>query len=642
MRKEWRKFPRWFALVAIFSCPLAVWMVNSPMSKQSKVMEGPDYQSVHLEFSGQTACLTGSVRSEAARHEAEIFASTQIRVGPRWWNGALNPVAGVRNELQLAKPGFFLLCRLGNQGLLAGQTFNAKEQDAVIAAATPLLPDSKDTLLLAVAEERGEAPNLAVTLNSLPSKIDPESPTLLAATLGQNIEPIDANRSDAELQQMFEARGWDWGLCDPLILQMQTWISNAAEIKRRMALPVPHVMLLAAGGNVYLRGVVADQKTQTLLLESARQHFPEFTLTSEIIVSGERRPVADLKSTLTTWPSGPDAKSPGLAAFAIPGEEWHVHEIKPEEDFATISLIPETFPHALARTDFDAFTSLYATHLQSVAELAEQEGWPQPFLMLLVSSNRIEVRGELPTHALKAAVIAAADKFYAPATVLESLRVNAERRPVTVKQAAPVLEKWPLLPAENSPGMLAFSLIASPWTEADVPPVQLRSEEIVEFARLKLLPPSVTLDDVKEDLAAFASAISDQSQRIHSMNISRLPRQPYLSLLALGKQIILGGDAGSAELKTSVANAAKAFYKGREIVDEMRIETDPPRIIKPGFTLKTFPPAPAIDGPGLLGFNLPGQPWLQTPLTWDAPTRESLENSGLFSKVFDPAQAWPD
>ena len=617
-------------------------MVHLPLSTLPNSMEGADFQNVRLDFSGQTALLTGSVRSPAARQAADHFARTQVRVGPSWWNGSLNPIASVRNELQLAKPGFLLLTRLGNQGQLAGQTFNASEQEAVIAAAAPFLPDPKDTLLLTVAEERGEASNLEVTLNSLPAKFDPQSPTLLAATLGQNIEALDPNQSEAALQQLFETRGWDWGLCEPLILQMRTWISKAEDVKKRMALPLPHVLLLAAGTNVHLRGAVADQPTQTAFVEAARQHFRELSVTSDILVSDKRRPVTDLTSTLSSWPSAPDAKSPGLAAFAVPGEDWRVREIKPEEAFATIPLIPESFPADLARPDFDALASLHAAHLQSVAEMAEQEGWPQPFLLLLVSSNRIEVRGELPTHALKEAVIAAADKTYAPATVLENLRVNAGRRPVTLRQAAAILEKWPAPPAENSPGVMAFTLLASPWTEADVPPVQLRSEEIEDFARLKLLPPSVPLEDVKEDLAAFATAISEQSQRIHQMNISRLPGQPFLTLLALGRQVILRGDAGSPELKASVINAARAFYKDREVIDEIRVDTDPPQIIKPGFTVKTFPPAPAIDGPGLLGFSLPGQPWLQMPLTWDVPTREELENAGLFSKVFDPAQAWPD
>ena len=617
-------------------------MVHVPVATLSNSLEGPDFQNVRLDFSGQTARLSGSVRSPAARQAAEDFASTQIRIGPRWWNGSLNPIASVRNELQLASPGFLLLTRLGNQGLLAGQTFSAGEQESLIAAASPFLPDPKDTLLLTVTSERGEAPHLEATLNSLPAKIDPQSPILLAATLGQKVESLDPNQSDAALQQLFETRGWDWGLCEPLILQLRTWIAKAADIKRRMALPLPHVLLLAAGTNVHLRGALADQQTQTTLVEAARQNFRGLTVTSDIIISDERRPVADLKSTLTSWPTAPDAKSPGLAAFAIPGEDWRVCEIKPDEEFATISLIPESFPQDLAKPDFDALASLHAAHLQAVAEQAEQEGWPLPFLIMLVSGNRIEVRGELPTHALKEAVIAAADKYYAPATVLESLRVNTERRPVTLKQAAPILEKWPLPPAENSPGVMAFTLLASPWTEADVPPVQLRSEEIEDFARLKLLPPSLALEDVKEDLAAFATAISEQSQRIHHMNISRLPRKPFLTLLALGKQVILRGEAGSPELKASVITAATAFYKSREVIDEIRVNTDPPQIIKPAFTVKTFPPAPAVDGPGLLGFSLPGQPWLQMPLKWDVPTREELENAGLFSKVFDPAQAWPD
>ena len=121
-----------------------------------------------------------------------------------------------------------------------------------------------------------------------------------------------------------------------------------------------------------------------------------------------------------------------------------------------------------------------------------------------------------------------------------------------------------------------------------------------------------------------------------------MPPQPYLAMLALGNQVILRGDAGSAKLKKTVVDAAKQFYKGREIIDELRIDSNPPVVIKPGYSITTFPPAPAVNGPGVFGFNVPGQPWLQVPLTWEQPTLASLDAAGLFSKVFEPSQAWPD
>ena len=113
VKRPWRKFPLWFALTALLLSPIAVWIVDRTLAPAARTLEGSDYQSVQLTFSGQQAILQGEVRSPRAREAASHFAATQIRVGPRWWNGTLNPIASVRNELQLSPPGFVLLLRHG-------------------------------------------------------------------------------------------------------------------------------------------------------------------------------------------------------------------------------------------------------------------------------------------------------------------------------------------------------------------------------------------------------------------------------------------------------------------------------------------------------------------------------------------------
>lgn len=627
--------------------PCSVWLVQSSLNGVAAVPEGERFHDVTVRFVGQEAVITGQVDSPHDVGEVVQFVKNEIRSGSSWWAGRFNPVVSVRNELTF-RPGYFLLLRQGKNVLIAGETANDKEHDQLLQTAAPWLGEKADTLLLHSAAERAPS-NLDATLNSLKSLSIPTDsvPVLLAATLGEKVQSIDLTAPEETLSNQFRQHRWPWELGASLMKQSRMWTAQAEEAARQQELPLPHVILLAAGKTVYLRGEVATEALKEAILGAAAVVYKDQTLQQEIQVTDKRRVVQEAGETLSSFPVMRDASEPGVLAVAIPGSPWKIAKLT-EENFApaslgALNLQPEKVPSSLLEADALVLSQRHAAHLKNLADMAAAAQLPVSYLAILGVGETIMVRGEVSAEPVKLAVVKGVKQFYPTSEIQEEIRINAQRRPVTPEELTSLTNGLPVAAATTSAGMMGFAVPGSAWTRADIPAVELRPEEFEEFVELKdLLPKALPIENIRSDLTAFITLISAHTKKTASLKLSQMPPQPYLAMLALGNQVILRGDAGSAKLKKTVVDAAKQFYKGREIIDELRIDSNPPVVIKPVYTITTFPPAPAVNGPGVFGFNVPGQPWLQVPLTWDQPTRASLDAAGLFSKEFEPSQAWPD
>ena len=627
--------------------PCSVWLVQSSLDGAVTLPAEGRFHDVKVHFVGQEAVVSGRVDSTHDLQDALNFVKNDIRSGNGWWAGRWNPVASVRNELTL-RPGFFLLLRQGKNALLAGETANDQEHDQLLQAVVPWLGEKAETLLFHTAVERVPA-SLAPTLESLKALPIPTNadPVLLAATLGEKVQTLDLSASEDTLNALFQQNNWPWELGSALPKQSRIWTTQAEEAARQMELPLPHVMLLAAGKNVYLRGEVATEGLKEAIIGAAAVVYKDQTLQHEIQVTDKRRVIQEAGETLSSFPVMRDASEPGVLAVATPGSAWRIAKLT-EENFTpaalgSLNLQPEKVPASLLEADALVLSERHATHLKNLADMAAAAQLPASFLAILGVGETIMVRGEVSSEPVKQAVIKGVKQFYPTSEIQEEIRISSKRRPVTPEELTPLTNGLPVAAAVSSAGMMGFAVPGSAWTRADIPAVELRPEEFEEFVELKdLLPKALPIENIHSDLTAFISLISAHTKKIASLKLNQMPPQPYLAMLALGNQVVLRGDAGSAKLKKTVVDAAKQFYKGREIIDELRIDSNPPVVIKPGWSITTFPPAPAVNGPGVFGFNVPGQPWLQVPLTWDQPTLASLDAAGLFSKGFEPSQAWPD
>jgi osmotically-inducible protein OsmY len=646
-------FWRGFGVLACVLVPLITFWVQRTMDSLGTTLAGEEFKEVQVHFIGQQAVLTGRVLDAAASASASKVAAEEFRVGPRWWTGAVNPISSVRNEIVVRPnpPGFLVLIREREQAMLAGETWTAEELDKLLSTLQPHLPARPDTLLLHVATERGPSGKLDVTLESLKTLLTsspPREPLLAAATLGSTAQLLDLNAEAATLEAKFHTEGWDWAHSQALVQQLRKWVEAAIENDRRMALPLPHLTLLAAGNEVFLRGQVATAPLRDSITEAARLFYGPDRLHAEISLTEDRRPVPQANATLTSFPALPDPTASGVLGFAIPGAAWRSAEL-PDSGFTmetlpTLNLLAPDFDSSLATSDFIPLVAQHERHRTALAEMALKATYPVSFAALLLLGKQAYLHGDIATAAAQESILAAARQAYPEHTVEDHLRLNELRRPLTPEQVKHFSTGFPPAPRATSPGVIAFIVPGQEWKSSDIPPVELRAEEFDEFVHHNIIPSSFPADDAKADFNTLRTLLVEHFKKIPSMILSQIPPEPFLTLLAQGKQVYLRGNAGSEKMKQEVLAAAQKAYFDREVIDEIRIDSKPPIPLPSALTVKSFPPRPTFDGPGVLGFVRPGQPWLQVPLTVDHPkiTLEWLEAQGLFSKDFDAKKAWPD
>ncbi len=644
-------FWRAFGIMLGIVLPLLLWRIHCALSGSSGALPAEIYHEVEVHFAGQDAVLTGRVLDAAQFNAAETYAREKLRSGSGWGPDALNPIRHVRNELIIRPnpPGILVVIRERENSMVSGETDTAALQDQLLYTLTAALPPNADTLLLRTATERGPCGDLGVTLDSLQSLLQAapaNDPVLLASTLGQPAQVLEVTAEDAVLEATFKAQRWDWEHSLPLIQQLRRWITEAAEWDRRMKLPLPHLTLLAAGTEVWLRGEVSTSAMRDELLAAARDFYGQDHLHADLRLTPDRCPLAPAAATIHSFPPRPSPQESGLLAFAVPSREWRSVDLPATgftwETLPSLGLFPAEFESPLAQADLEILATQHDQHRESLAAMALAATYPVPFVALLLMGSEVHLHGEVPTTALHSDLLSAATKAYPAHAITDHVRVNEKRRPLTPEHTAQFLTHLPAAPIPTAPGVLAFIIPGMAWDAENVPPVELRPEEFDEFVHFNLIPSSFPLDDAKADFTEFRTLLKAHFKSTPSMNLSQAPPEPYLAYLALGKRIHLCGNPGSEPFKKAVLEGIQKHYPDREIIDEMHVTSQPPIPLNPSLTLKSFPPRCVPDGPGILAFCHSGQPWLQVPLSWETPTLDWLDSRGLFSKDYDPHAAWTD
>jgi hypothetical protein len=647
---DWRFFWCVFACIAPLWLGLSVWWVQSSWDSISVTTTGPDLKERSVTIEGQEVVLRGAVTSPEERESLRAHYAQSIRSGPAWWNGSLNPIASVRDELTVLPPphGYFILTRLGNRATIAGQAATQEELEQVLQAATPLLGPQPDTLLFHAAAERAPARTLNETLSSLEAlgrEANPQEPLLLATTLGWPAQRFLLSESDAELERQFTIAKWPWEIAQPILAELRQWTAEAAEQQRIMALPPPHLLMLLSSTAIHLRGTLVNEDQKSQLLAALKSAYGNIPLTESITLANTRRPVPDLLPSLQDLPRLPTDDSLETLACLELGMPWEDQTIPdegiPETALTDWRLVRSSLPVALVTADFQALRDISLQRQAERRALAASQ-LPAPYLALLQIGNQLLLRGEIADAATQAKLTETLQARFPAYEIINSIRLEPARRPLLPQEWSSWLESFPTETNATGPGLLSFAAAGKAWKSIDVPPLDLPPSEYLEMANAKLLTDALRTDGVYSDLMMLLTKIEDYHRSQASMKLSQAPPQPYIAMLALHQRIILRGDAGSEKFKAKLLEAARKFYADREVIDEMRVESELHEKTITTFSIKTFPPAPHLDGPGLLGFNLPGQPWLQVPLTWEMPSRDSLETAGLFSKMFEPSQAWPD
>jgi len=481
---------------------------------------------LRLEFSGQQARLSGSVRTPQDRSLIEATVSDLVRVPTTFSLGLarhLNPVSSVRSELEVipSPPGWMLLAANGANARLLGTAANAYEARDLahsVQTAWSTRGGSSDGMPGTDAVNHDEAASVSATLRTVP--FPPSGVQAYLARIGQPWQELTLGQSDADLRAAALAQGvsedeWQQQVLpalNELRASQQRQHLAQAESERLSHLPVGYLFLAVRDQQIILRGEVGTAAVKQGVLADALAVFAPRRLHDEIRVGALRRPTDDF-GPITTALLPEEGKAGGKSCFlSFSGEAWRPvdWQTAPSEQSWKQNL-----PGGLDAKPLQNDSTLLSHWLQgddSHAPAPPQPTAPAVVTLALFGTKAI-LSGQVAEEAVRAQLIAAVRQAYSPSFRVSSddLQVRGDCEPSG--RILHTLKSLPPPPAAGSAGTFAIASPGSIWKlipvtrplieagglaqsgplPAGIPAalVEELSAEAIEQLRLHLPPPAL-------------------------------------------------------------------------------------------------------------------------------------------------------
>jgi hypothetical protein len=438
---------------------------------------GTGYTPATVQFSGQTAHLTGRVRHEKERQEIESRITTHLR-SPGLFQADLNPVIKVRNDIEVAPypSGWLLLAAQGSLATVYGtlaSDYEARDLSLLLQDQWAKTGGRITREVKSDPSRFDEAPGIQPTLDHLPSprtQAVGDTAQVHLARPGSGWEKLPLDAADGLLRQQFSTypiTDEEWQtIVVPALAQtrryQETERARIAAAEHQSRLPPPHVFLAARDQRLLLRGEVASLKLKRELLNSVIGSFPDWRVLDDLRVNDQRRAVAEFGPITTALlPLGSESSSKsmalGLSGTAWQFVDWQVGaEAQPWKP-----LLPSDLPPALLQEDSRMVTQWLQGNAQGIPTLPLPA---QPsFLTLTLLRDKVILAGQLAEEALRTRLIEAARRSYAGQAVLfsEALLARGTCEPTTdVEQT---VRSLPPLPKEGEAPVIAFARPGQVW-----------------------------------------------------------------------------------------------------------------------------------------------------------------------------------
>lgn len=450
---------------------------------------------VTLSFDGQEARLRGQVRSIQDRNGIEAAVREHVRAPASFAGGMslrLNPVASIRNEIELAPypPGWLLLATEGAKAHLTGlaaSEFEARDLARSILDRWSAGGGSGEGEPAIDAYHHDEAEDVAATLRSIPL------PQALAqahvARIGDRWVTLSVDKSDEALQAEVKALGIsddDWKkhlqpALQPVRLARKKHRAAELEKARLAALPAGHVFVATRGKEVVMRGEVGSAKVKNALLDDVLTTFAPRRVRDEIRISSSRQPMAEFGPVTTALLPAEDEPDGKALFLGFGGEAWNA------VDWEVGSEAPswrQVLPAGVKMEWLLEDSVQLIDWLQGATP--RESRLPPSFVTLALCDGKVILGGRLAEESARSQFIAAVRRACPPSFIVihDELRLKAASQPWSGFLHA--VKSLPPLPADGA--LFAVATPDSGWVEL---PVTADLFEAGGIARSGLLPPNL-------------------------------------------------------------------------------------------------------------------------------------------------------
>ncbi len=482
---------------------------------------GARFDRVSVRFDGQTARVSGAVRSTADARRLIDSLREELRTPGNEQNPVARVEAGDDLAVRPLDPGWLLAALRGYDAEVIGVCASEAERSALEENLRRRWPTWRGKIQFALQVDPrrfDESAGWMLTVRQLPA---PEargrkSARLLAATIGGSWQDtvIEDNEAPPDELRAIGMSGNEWAergrprqeSVRAHLLAETEW---EIEQERLRKLPPAHVFLARRGDQVLLRGEVFDLEAKRALFSAVMTALPGSRILDDLRATGARRPASAPGVPAAEVLNG--SKDGKACALGVPGRGWIAldWEEAPESPAWQASL-----PHGFDARELAADSAVVIDWLQGAnAGIPALPVPPRPaFVTLAAYAGRVVVGGQLAEEALRAQLLEAVKRAYT-----SGWSVRDEVAVTGACASSPTIQHTVQSVPDAKPGerLLAVALPGQPWrrlpAEVLLEPAALTEEALPAGLPATLVTAALqnSLDEMRALGFDFATEPSD-------------------------------------------------------------------------------------------------------------------------------------
>lgn len=420
----------------------------------------------------------------------------------------------------------------------------------------------------------------------------------------------------------------------PFLGQLGMGFNPVASVKNQIEV-VPHppgwLLLAATGAEARLLGAAASEFEARDLARSLQENWAAQGGRIDGVpeVDGEKHDEAD--TVVTSLRGVPPPRPAAAIHLARIGGPWQTLPLeRPDSGLQADFLRQGVTKEQWQTVVLPALHQVRQAHEEQRKQSGEERrlaALPPGHVFIASRNSEVTLRGELATEAVKQALLNEALRMFAPFRINDEIRVSSRRRP---GYDFPPLTTA-LLPSEkNGRGKALFlGFDHAPWKPVDW---QVARDAQPWKADLPL---DLHADLVQEDSAAVIDWLQGAAKPAPLVTT----RPAFITLTLFDGKAVLCGQVAEEATRQQIIAAARHAYAPRMLVqhDSLRVDGNCRHFRSVLHSAKSLPQPRKLATEGIFALAVPGESWVEFPVTADLVEAGGLNRTGRFSALLPAA-----